>query len=131
MRTYIKIDGTESEILNLSYSMSREVGGNGQINSRFKRALVSITKDSAPMKGFMTTWMSDQDQEKEIEITMYSDDRQERPFKVIKIEHAKIFDYSESFDRDGNDRVTETFKISGEIVTIADAPFDFEWPEES
>jgi len=131
MRAYIKIDGSESELQSLSYQFNREVGDNGQINSRVKRGILTVTKDSSPMKAFMINWMSEQDQEKEIEITIYEDDKKETPFKVVKIEKARIFNYQEAFDRDGNARVYETFSISGELVHVGDsAKFDFYWPKD-
>lgn len=136
MRAFIYIDGSESELLNLSYSTSREVGENGQINSRFKKANISVTKDSAPMKAFMTNWMSEQDQEKEVEIIIYEDDLLENVFKYLKVENARIYNYSESFDRDGNARPKESFQITGQIINIgasqSDAKeFHFRWPVNS
>lgn len=129
MRTYLKIDGVESEVRNLHIGFNRSIDENGKVVTRVQRGLITMTKDAIYDRGNMIKWMADQDLLKEGEIVIYEDDRKEKPFQTITFENGKIFDWEMGYDREGVANVYETFSISAEKIDVDGAQFDFQWPE--
>lgn len=130
MRTYLKIDGVESELMELTYKFNRKVDSNGKVLTRIQKGEIEITKDSIFDKNSMMKWLADQDVVKEGEITIYQDDLKQNKFKKITFENAKITDYKESFIRQEGLPVIEKFTISAEKIKVEDAKqLDFQWPE--
>jgi type VI protein secretion system component Hcp len=129
MRTYLKIDGVESEIRDLSIDFNRSIDENGKVVTRVQRGIISLSKDAIYDRGNMIKWMADQDLLKEGEITIYEDDVKSKKFQVIKFQNGKIFDWSVSYSREGAANVYESFAISAEKIDIDGAAFDFQWPE--
>jgi hypothetical protein len=129
MRTYLKIDGVESEVRNLHIGFNRSIDENGKVVTRVQRGLITMTKDAIYDRGNMIKWMADQDLLKEGEIVIYEDDRKEKPFQTITFENGKVFDWEMGYDREGVANVYETFSISAEKIDVDGAQFDFQWPE--
>lgn len=128
MRTYLKLDGVESEVQSFDIDMYREVNANGEIRGRVKQVSIKIRKNSAWDKGAIINWLADYDKEKEGEVIIYQDDKRQKKFKTIKFENAKVGQYSEEFVRDDEALVFESFTIYAEITSIDKAEFDMEWP---
>lgn len=128
MRTYLKLDGVESEVQSFDIDMYREVNANGEIKGRVKQVSIKIRKDSRWDKGSVINWLSDFDKEKEGEVVIYEDDKKQKKFKTIKFEKAKVGNYSEDFVRDDEALVFESFTIYAEVISVDSAKFDMEWP---
>jgi hypothetical protein len=128
MRTYLKLDGVESELESFDIDMYREVNANGEIRGRVKQVSIKIRKDSRWDKGSIINWLADYDKEKEGEVIIYEDDKKQKKFKTIKFQKAKVGNYSEKFIRDDDALVFESFTIYAEVISIDSAKFDMEWP---
>lgn len=124
------IDGKKSPLKYLNYRFHRQTEDNGKPSTFFRKAEITVTKDSVYDKGSATTWMAEAKKAKDGEIVIYQDESEDTPLKTIKWTKGFIINYDETFNLElGNSNTLETFTISAEIIEIDSAKFDFKWPE--
>lgn len=127
-----KLDGKEAQLLELSYSFSRNTDHKGRPSTQVRMTGVTVTIASDDKtKQAIIDWMSKKDtMGKKVELILYSGEDDDRAmFKTITLENAYVMNVQDSYNVGASVNLMETFTITAEKTSVGAAKFDHKWPK--
>jgi hypothetical protein len=115
-------------VLDFSYSFSRDIDPTGKPSGGVRGGTIHITIESTG-KAPLYDWIIDPTKTKDGTIKIEDPEEKGSSLKEIKFEKAYIIEYSESFNWQGGENMTETFSISAEKINIGGNDWNNEWGE--
>lgn len=126
-----KLDGKEAQLLELSYSFSRNTDHKGRPSTQVRMTGVTVTIASDDKtKQSIIDWMATKDIGKKVELVLYSgEDEDRKMFKTITLENAYVMSVQDSYNVGASVNLMETFTITAEKTSVGAAKFDHKWPK--
>lgn len=128
MKVILSIDGNHHEVLSCHYHFDRETDRHGRPSTDVRMGKITVQIRASEDTTFFD-WMVDAYAQKDGEISFPKMNDPSAPMKVLKFTEAYLVAYSENFDHDGTEPITETLTFSPRTVSLdKGSSFEVEWP---
>ena len=117
MKVILNIDGKEHEVLSSHYHFDRDTDRHGRPSTDVRGGKITVQIRSSDDSTFFD-WMADPFAQKDGEISFPKINDPSAPLKVLKFTEAYLVDYSEDFDHDSSEALTETLTFSARTIGI-------------
>jgi hypothetical protein len=118
------VDGTEYNVMSVSYGLSQSVDGSGRPTSEVKAMDINVIIESSEDNSLME-WAVDSYGKKDGSIVFNKID-QDQKMKQLDFTDGYVTSYAESF---GGDTMMMSVSISARVIKVGNAEIDNGWPQ--
>jgi hypothetical protein len=121
----LNMAGKEWTILNLHYSLTQETDAMGQPSSIARGGKLTLTVEATDDTTFFD-WMTNSWERKDGSIK-YKKRDSDATLKELKFKDSYLVNYTENFDHDSNQPLSETVTLSAKELDLGNAKFTNNW----